>query len=455
MSIEPFLGSSITIITNSDIRYEGLLYDLNTEDGVVVLQNVRCFGTENRRTAGAVPPSNKIQDYIVFRGDDIKDLNVLKADSPKYSELSEPEPRPGHSGAPYVLPTGMPPNFYSMGGVPPPPPPPPPPAYGYMDQPKMPQPGMPGFPMEGFPMYGMPPSHMGPFPPMYPPVDAYERGRMGMPSPLRDPMQFSAPGHPLLKPMGPDAVSVSNSADAPDRAQGAMFDAVRSPSLAPGDAERFDLSEFDFGPDPFAEGPDANVKDLGVTESPSIAPIQPVSKDIDTLQSKTKERMEPHGRDRDVKPLQVSNRTFKGRNGKSQSNVEPPKHKDAQTGQSNSPTDERELRPFYDKKTSFFDNLSSDTQSNRRGKRDDRQSQRNINLDTFGVESVRRTHHSHGRGYAGHGDRRKTGNNDKPRNVAPEKDNARGDKGNDKRKQQAAATSESNKTEESQSSGAK
>ena len=49
MSGVPYLGSRIVLISNSEIRYEGTLYTIDTTNSTVALQNVRSFGTENRK----------------------------------------------------------------------------------------------------------------------------------------------------------------------------------------------------------------------------------------------------------------------------------------------------------------------------------------------------------------------------------------------------------------------
>ncbi|CZU00445.1 trailer hitch-like [Plasmodium falciparum NF54] len=75
VSTLPYIGSKISLISNSEIRYEGILYTINTHESTVALQNVRSFGTEGRRQPD-IAPSNEVYDFIIFRGKDIKDVTV-------------------------------------------------------------------------------------------------------------------------------------------------------------------------------------------------------------------------------------------------------------------------------------------------------------------------------------------------------------------------------------------
>lgn len=81
MSSDHLNNSKIRIITNSDIRYEGVLYKINAEEKTITLKNVQSFGTEDRRTDKKQAGSSMLYEYIVFRSAEIKDLIVLKEET--------------------------------------------------------------------------------------------------------------------------------------------------------------------------------------------------------------------------------------------------------------------------------------------------------------------------------------------------------------------------------------
>ncbi|RFU76238.1 like-sm ribonucleo lsm-related domain [Trichoderma arundinaceum] len=252
-----FLGSRISLISKSDIRYVGTLHEINSDESTVSLENVRSFGTEGRRgrPEEEIAPSDQVYEYIVFRGSDVKDLRI--EEHPAIKENKPPampddpaivgaRARPGAQGSNQNPPPGAPPaggppgapgfqhpyppnNFY--GGPPPPgswgrggPGPMAGPAFG-----NMPYPPPPGWfpPGQGFPPGPGGPGPWGnaPFPP----------GPGGPPGAEAPQGQRAAPENTSAQeskppPIGPGADKAKG---APPTEPKSHAQAARQPSKAP------------------------------------------------------------------------------------------------------------------------------------------------------------------------------------------------------------------------------
>ncbi|KAJ1663631.1 hypothetical protein IW140_000950 [Coemansia sp. RSA 1813] len=76
------VGDPIFLIGKDEVRYYGMLSQVNEADRTITLEQARCLGTEGRigNPVEEIPPSNTIFELIRFRADEVKHVEFV-ADS--------------------------------------------------------------------------------------------------------------------------------------------------------------------------------------------------------------------------------------------------------------------------------------------------------------------------------------------------------------------------------------
>lgn len=73
-----FIGSKIAIVTKSQSRYSGTIIGIDAQSSSIVLGNVKCYGTENR--LGSIsngPLAGSVVPIMQFNNSDIEDLKIV------------------------------------------------------------------------------------------------------------------------------------------------------------------------------------------------------------------------------------------------------------------------------------------------------------------------------------------------------------------------------------------
>jgi len=69
-----YIGKQISLISTSNVRYEGTLYSIDPTESTIALKNVKQMGTEDRRTDKVTEASPVVYEYIIFSGNNIKNI---------------------------------------------------------------------------------------------------------------------------------------------------------------------------------------------------------------------------------------------------------------------------------------------------------------------------------------------------------------------------------------------
>jgi protein LSM14 len=90
--ITKILNKKVDLITNSNIRYEGVLIQIKTQDKRLLLKDVKSFGTEGRNggvnevpTPAADDPNN-LYSFVEFQIPMIKELYIVDQPMPVPSD---------------------------------------------------------------------------------------------------------------------------------------------------------------------------------------------------------------------------------------------------------------------------------------------------------------------------------------------------------------------------------
>eukprot|EP00754_Rhynchopus_humris_P051163 Rhum_TRINITY_DN9373_c0_g2::Rhum_TRINITY_DN9373_c0_g2_i1::g.33151::m.33151/K18749/LSM14, RAP55, SCD6; protein LSM14 len=71
-------GQALSIISKSNIRYEGTLQSIDPVKNTVTIERVTMHGTEDRPGEFIAAQPSTVFDFIVFNGCDVKDISIFQ-----------------------------------------------------------------------------------------------------------------------------------------------------------------------------------------------------------------------------------------------------------------------------------------------------------------------------------------------------------------------------------------
>ena len=87
------IGKAMWLITKADVRYEGVLFEVDKVNKTMSLKQVKNMGTEGRRNGvNELQPDGKVLGTVKFRVDLIKNFKIIEGQDDEDEQTQQKEP---------------------------------------------------------------------------------------------------------------------------------------------------------------------------------------------------------------------------------------------------------------------------------------------------------------------------------------------------------------------------